>query len=107
MARRGGRAGGWQNPTRVELVERLEKLVAEYNAGSIDAEKFFEALKVFVAGLNAEQQRASREGLTEEELAVFDLLTTPEPKLTKAEEVAVKGVAKGLCLLHNPHGGRL
>ena len=50
---RGGRGEGprrWPsaNPTRVHLVERLEKLVAEYNAGSIDAEKFFEALKDFV-----------------------------------------------------------
>lgn len=85
-----------ENPTRVELVERLEKLVAEYNSGSIDAEKFFEALKAFVAGLDAEQQRASREGLTEQELAIFDLLTNPEPKLTKAEQIAVKAVARGL-----------
>ncbi len=85
-----------QNPTRVALVERLEKLVAEYNAGSIDAERFFEALKDFVAGLSQEEQRAAREGLSEEELAIFDLLTTPEPKLTKAQEVEVKTVARTL-----------
>ncbi|GAB7540994.1 hypothetical protein CS8_006570 [Cupriavidus sp. 8B] len=84
------------NPTRVDLVGKLEKLVAEYNAGSIDAEKFFEALKEFVAGLSEEEQRATREGLTEEELAIFDLLTTPKPKLTKAEETQVKRVAKAL-----------
>lgn len=84
------------NPTRIDLVGKLEKLVAEYNAGSIDAEKFFEALKDFVAGLSEEEQRATREGLTEEELAIFDLLTTPEPKLTKAEETEVKRVAKAL-----------
>jgi len=84
------------NPTRVDLVEKLEKLVAEYNAGSIDAEKFFEALKEFVAGLDDEEQRAAREGLTEEELAIFDLLTTPEPKLTKAQETEVKRVAREL-----------
>ena len=29
------------NPTRVQLVEKLEKLVAEYNAGALDAERFF------------------------------------------------------------------
>lgn len=90
------------NPTRVHLVEKLEKLVAQYNAGSIDAEKFFEALKEFVAGLSEEEQRAAREGLTEEELAIFDLLTTPEPKLTKAEEAEVKRVAK--ALLAKLHG---
>lgn len=84
------------NPTRVNLVGKLEKLVAEYNAGSIDAEKFFEALKEFVADLSEEEQRATREGLTEEELAIFDLLTTPEPKLSKAEEVEVKVVARAL-----------
>ena len=84
------------NPTRVILVEKLEDLVAEYNAGSIDAEKFFEALKEFVAGLSKEEQRSTREGLTEEELAIFDLLTTPEPKLTKAEEADVKLVARAL-----------
>lgn len=84
------------NPTRVNLVERLEKLVAEYNAGSIDAEKFFEGLKAFIDTLDQEQQRAAREELTEEELAIFDLLTTPEPKLTKAQEQEVKKVARGL-----------
>ena len=84
------------NPTRVGLVERLEKLVAGYNAGSIDAEKFFEMLKSFIQGLDQEEQRAAREDLTEGELAIFDLLTTPEPKLTKAQEQEVKQVARAL-----------
>lgn len=84
------------NPTRASFVERLEKLVAEYNAGSIDAENFFEGLKEFINNLDEEDQRAAREELTEEELAIFDLLTTPEPKLTKAQEQEVKRVARGL-----------
>lgn len=84
------------NPTRAHLVERLEKLVAEYNAGSIDQEKFFAALKDFVRSLDEEEQRAAREGLDEEELAIFDLLTTPEPTLTKAEEQEVKLIAREL-----------
>lgn len=84
------------NPTRVHLVERLEKLVEAYNSNSIDAETFFEALKAFVAEMDEEEKRAAREGLNEEELAIFDLLTRPEPKLTKAEEIAVKKVAHDL-----------
>lgn len=84
------------NPTRIELVERLEMLVAEYNSGAIDPEQFFGALKAFVADLNEEQQRAAREELTEEELAIFDMLTTPEPKLSKSQERAVKSVAREL-----------
>src|SRR5690606_40199257 len=43
-----------------------------------------------------EEKRAAREGLSEEELAIFDLLTNPEPKLTKAEEQEVKRVARVL-----------
>ena len=40
----------------------------------------------------AERRQISEE-LTEEELAVFDLLTKPTPKLTKAEEIEDKEVA--------------
>jgi type I restriction enzyme R subunit len=85
-----------RNPTRVLLVEKLEKLVVQYNAGSIDAERFFAALKEFVRSLDEEEQRAAREGLNEEELAIFDLLTKPEPKLTNAQEQEVKRVARQL-----------
>lgn len=84
------------NPTRQHLVERLERLIADYNAGSVDAEQFFEALKAFIGEMDVEEQRAAREELTEEELTIFDLLTTPEPKLTKKEEQEVKWVARSL-----------
>ena len=43
-----------------------------------------------------EERRAAREGLTEEELAIFDLLTKPEPRLTKTQEIEVKNVAREL-----------
>ncbi|MFZ4748594.1 MAG: type I restriction enzyme endonuclease domain-containing protein, partial [Sphingomonas sp.] len=85
-----------QNPTRHDLVEKLEELVAAYNAGSIDAQAFFDALKDFVADLDEEDTRAAREGLNEEELAIFDLLTRPAPTLTKTEEIEVKKVAREL-----------
>lgn len=55
------RALAQRNPTRVQLVERLEKLVAEYNAGSIDAERFFEALKAFIGDMGCRSDRDSRE----------------------------------------------
>lgn len=85
-----------QNPARRHFVEQLEKLVAAYNSGAVDPRVFFEALKQFIASLDEEQRRSTREGLTEAELAVFDLLTHPEPKLTKAEEAAVKKVSREL-----------
>lgn len=92
---RGARPGTWSRPipTRQHVVRRLEMLVADYNAGSVDAEQFFHALKAFIGEM---EQRAAREGLTEKELAIFDLLTNPAPKLTKAEEQEVKRVARSL-----------
>jgi type I restriction enzyme, R subunit len=87
-----------RNPTRIQLVEKLEKLVEAYNLGSLDVEVFFEALKKLIAEMEEEERRAAREGLTEEELAVFDLLTKPEPKLTKAQEAEAKKVARDLLV---------
>jgi type I restriction enzyme R subunit len=86
-----------QNPTRLHLAEKLEKLVDSYNAGTLDVTAMFEELKKLLTGeMDEEQRRAAREELTEEELAIFDLLTKPEPKLTEAQEVQVKKVARDL-----------
>jgi type I restriction enzyme R subunit len=84
------------NPARVDLVERFEKLVAEYNAGSINTERFFQELLAFSNGLTEEESRALSEGLTEEQLAVFDLLMRPAPPLSDAESAQVKRVSQDL-----------
>ncbi len=59
-------------------------------------EAFFNELIAFAQELDAEDKRAISEGLSEEELALFDLLTKPEIRLTKNEEREVKRVAKEL-----------
>ena len=46
--------------------------------------------------LNAEEQRHVAEQLSEEELAVFDLLTRPNMELSEKEKDEVKKVARGL-----------
>src|SRR5439155_12366330 len=46
------------NPARVDLVERFEKLVADYNAGSLNTEQFFQALLKFRNVLTDEEARA-------------------------------------------------
>ena len=84
------------NPTRVDLVGRLEELVAAYNAATLDAEAFLAKLKKYCADLNEEERRHAREGLSEAKLAIFDLLTRPEPKLAKAQEITVKAAARAL-----------
>ncbi|HEV2173117.1 MAG TPA: type I restriction endonuclease subunit R, partial [Nitrospira sp.] len=84
------------NPARVDLVERFEKLVADYNAGSLNTEKFFQELLAFSRGLTEEESRAVSEGLTEEQLAIFDLLMKPAPGLSDQEKREVKKVAEDL-----------
>jgi type I restriction enzyme R subunit len=85
-----------QNPTRSSLVERFQELIAEYNAGSLNVERLFEALMTFIRDLNEEESRAIREGLSEEELAIVDILTKPEPELTADELGLVKQVARAM-----------
>jgi len=86
-----------RNPTRKPLVEKLEQLVAAYNAAIMGTEEYFEALQALIRSLDEEEARVAREGLdNEEQLAIFDLLTKPEPKLTKAQEIEVKAVARRL-----------
>ena len=46
--------------------------------------------------LTHEEERSAREDLTEEELAIFDLLTQPDPVLTDDERYTVKTSAKKL-----------
>ncbi len=85
-----------RNPTRVDLVERFQKLVDDYNAGSINVEVFFEELIALTKALSNEDARTVSEELTEEQLAIFDLLMRPAPDLTDGEKVQVKRVAKEL-----------
>ena len=84
------------NPTRSDLIGRLEELIAAYNAGAFGAGALLEELKKFCGELDKEERRHAREELTEAELTIFDLLTRPEPKLTQAQEIQVKSTARAL-----------
>jgi type I restriction enzyme, R subunit len=85
-----------RNPTRHELVERIEQLIAEYNAGSLNIDEYLRRLIALSRDLTDEEMRVATEDLSEEELAVFDLLTKPDPVLSDDERDLVKGVAKRL-----------
>jgi type I restriction enzyme, R subunit len=84
------------NRIRMNYLERFQKMINEYNAGSLNIELFFDKLVTFAKELNAEEQRGIAEQLSEEELAIFDLLTKPEITLSKKEEREVKTVAREL-----------
>ena len=92
-----------RNPTRIQLVEKLEKLVETYNLGTLDVEGCSSRrLSGSLPRGKEEERRAAREG--HRGLAgIFDLLTKPEPKLTKAQEVEVKKVARELLVKLGDH----
>ncbi|MEJ7772058.1 MAG: HsdR family type I site-specific deoxyribonuclease, partial [Geodermatophilaceae bacterium] len=89
-------AAAGRNPTRYDLVDRIEELIADYNAGSLNIDEYLRRLIELSQTLTDEEQRAVSEGLTEAELAIFDLLTQPEPVLDDAERAVVKASAKRL-----------
>jgi len=82
------------NQERLSFAERYRNIIDRYNAGATHTEELFEELQKFAQDLKEEDQRHIREGLTEDELEVFDLLV--KDKLTKKEEQAVKLAAKDL-----------
>ncbi|TWT74059.1 type I restriction endonuclease subunit R [Allorhodopirellula solitaria] len=83
------------NKTRTDLLEKFKKLIDEYNQG-LDVDGFFAKLTNFVKELSAEEQRGVSQKLTEEELALFDILTKPEFDITAKERKEVRKVARGL-----------
>jgi type I restriction enzyme R subunit len=84
------------NKTRIDYLEKFQKMIDEYNQGAANLEEFFERLMTFVQELQEEEKRGVSEGLSEEELAVFDLITKPDMKLAKNDERQVKKVAREL-----------
>ena len=86
------------NKSRMNYSDKFRQMIDEYNAGSRNVEIFFSDLVEFAQELNLEDKRAISEKLTEEELAIFDLLTQPDITLTEKEKLEIKKVAKELLL---------
>lgn len=85
------------NPTRVDLYERYQAIVKEYNNDKDSAviQKVMDDLFNFNDDCTTEEKRYLREGLENEaELAVFDLLQ--KEVLSKQEREAIKKVASEL-----------
>lgn len=84
-----------KNIERVRFSEIFKGIVDRYNSGSSENEDYYDQLLQLVEDLKKESTRANFEGLTEEELELFDLLIK-DKKLTKAEEQSVKLAAKSI-----------
>jgi type I restriction enzyme R subunit len=84
------------NRSRMDYLAKFQQMIDEYNAGSANAEEFFGKLVKFAGSLSEEERRGIAEGLSEEELALYDLLRKAGVKFTAKEEQQVKKVAKEL-----------
>ena len=84
-----------RNRTRQDLQQKFLDMIEEYNLGAYNAEELFRRLEEFIRELNEEDKRTVKEGLTEEELAIFDLLLE-DVTLSDKERTQVKVIAKAL-----------
>ena len=84
-----------KNCTRTAFSQRYKSIIDRYNAGGSENEDYYEQLLELIGQMKQEDSRAEAEGLTEEELEMYDLLIAGK-KLTKAEELKVKLAAKNL-----------
>ena len=87
------------NPTRIDLHQRYQEIIAEYNRDKDDAviQRVFEAFIKLHDSLDQEEQRYVREGFNSEKaLAVYDLLSKNKTSITKADLDKIKQVAREL-----------
>ncbi len=79
-----------QNPLRMDYEKKYQEIIASYNQDKDRAtvEETFARLMNLANSLDAEQRRAVEEGLSEEQLALFDLLLRDD--LSKPDRERIK-----------------
>ncbi len=84
-----------ENPLRLDFYERYKEIIEKYNKGKSleDTVKVFEDLSSFIQDLTKEEERAVRQNLDQETLAIMDILTEGK-QLSDKDLKAVKKVAK-------------
>ena len=85
-----------RNPSRMEYQQKYDEIVADYNREKdrVTIEETFRRLTELIEELDAEQRRAVEEGLSEDELALFDLLKKED--LGRAARERVKQASRDL-----------
>ncbi|OGP49970.1 MAG: DEAD/DEAH box helicase [Deltaproteobacteria bacterium RBG_13_43_22] len=83
-----------RNPLRTDFQRHYEEIITDYNneKDCVTIEKTFEDLFKFVQGLDEEENRAIREGLDEETLALFDLLKKSDLSAVDIKRIKVISV---------------
>jgi type I restriction enzyme R subunit len=85
-----------RNPMRMDYYKKYQEIIADYNREKDRAtvEATFAQLVSLAAGLDAEQKRAAQEGLSDDELALFDLLFKDD--ISKKDRERLKQASQGL-----------
>ncbi len=83
-----------ENSTRTNFAEKLQEIINRYNSGGMTTENYFDELVKFTEDMKEEDERYTREGLSKDELELFDILK--KDKMTKVEEIKVKNAARNL-----------
>jgi type I restriction enzyme, R subunit len=85
-----------RNPLRMDFYKKYQAIIADYNREKDRAtvEATFAQLVALAASLDDEQTRAAREGLNDDELALFDLLFKAE--IGQAERERLKQASREL-----------
>jgi len=84
------------NPLRMDYYKKYQEIIADYNREKDRAtvEATFAQLVALAASLDAEQRRAAEEGLSDDELALFDLLF--KETITRPDRERLKQASKAL-----------
>ncbi len=82
-----------KNPLRVDFYRRYQEIIDEYNRGknTVTIEQTFKRLIEFINSLSEEEADTKREGLSEEQKAIFDILRKPE--LSTSDKKKIKEIA--------------
>ncbi len=85
-----------KNPQRMDFYKRYQEIIADYNheKDRVTIEETFARLLSLSQSMDDEQRRAVMEGLSEEELVLFDLLQ--KPNLSKKDREKVKRSSQSL-----------
>ncbi len=84
------------NPRHMDYYQKYQEIIAEYNQEKerVTIEETFAKLVELAKSLDAEQKRAVQEGLSEDELALFDMLVKDD--ISKADRDRLKEASRGL-----------
>jgi type I restriction enzyme R subunit len=85
-----------RNPMRMDFYKKYQDIIADYNREKdrVTVEETFAKLLELARSLDIEERRAAEEGLTDGELALFDLLGRED--ISKADRERLKQASRSL-----------